>query len=367
MARLSSAPLTRWFLALTFFLCLTLTACEAERSDPAAPGEVPAGATAEDAAGASDVPDEPRVDWALALHGGAGVIPKDMEEGRKGEYFAALETALALGRDRLARGEPALDAVQAVVRFLEDDPKFNAGKGAVYTWDGRHELDAAIMDGRDLDCGSVAAVTTVKNPILLARRVLDRSPHVFLIGEGAEVFAREQGLEEVSQDYFHTERRKKALDDMKAEAGEEVAALGWPDRLYSTVGAVALDQDGNLAAATSTGGLTGKRFGRVGDVPVIGAGTYADNRTCAISGTGKGEQFIRHTVARSIAAEMEKGAASLEAAARAVIDGRLEAGDGGVVGVSRTGEIVWVFNSEGMFRGAADSAGRFEVGIWDSR
>lgn len=308
-----------------------------------------------------------RPEWALAIHGGAGVIPKDMEEERKQEYFDALEAALALGRDSLERGESALDTVEQVVRFLEDDPKFNAGKGAVYTHEGTHELDAAIMDGRTLDCGSVAAVTTIKHPITLARRVLERSPHVFLIGEGAEVFATEMGVERVTQDYFHTERRYEQLQRiLEEEARAEGTGQGTEDKERSTVGAVALDRNGDLAAATSTGGLTNKRFGRVGDVPVIGAGTYANNRTCAVSGTGKGEQFIRHTVAHSISAAMEHGGLSLDEAARQVIHERLEEGDGGIIAVGHDGSIALVFNSPGMFRGAADARGRFEVGIWEA-
>lgn len=305
-----------------------------------------------------------QVDWALAIHGGAGVISKDMEEETKQEYFAALEQALRVGQRHLEQGGSSLDAVEMVVRTLEDDPKFNAGKGAVYTHEGTHELDAAIMDGRQLEAGAVAAVKTIKNPILLARRVMEVSPHVFLIGEGAEAFAAEQGLERVEQDYFHTERRREQLD-RSLEQEKNAAAAPSVDQVYSTVGAVALDRDGNLAAATSTGGMTNKRFGRVGDVPVIGAGTYADNRACAVSGTGHGEKFIRHTVARSIAARMQFDGASLAEAAEAVIHGELEPGDGGVIAVSHTGEIALVFNSEGMFRGAADSSGRFEVAIWE--
>jgi beta-aspartyl-peptidase (threonine type) len=325
-----------------------------------------AGCQAPPAAMGSDSPEptsqEPqRLDWAIAIHGGAGVIPKDMEEERKQEYVRALEAALTLGKEQLEAGTAALDVVEHVVQSLEDDPKFNAGKGAVYTHEGTHELDAAIMDGRTLDCGSVAAITTVKSPIGLARLVMERSPHVFLAGEGAEVFATEMGVERVDPSYFDTERRwealQRALEEEKAQAAGE-------DRERSTVGAVALDRQGNLAAATSTGGLTNKRFGRIGDVPVIGAGTYADNRSCAVSGTGKGEQFIRHTVARSIAAAMELGGKSLEEAAHGVIDG-LDPGDGGVIAVDRHGAIALVFNSPGMFRGAADATGRFEVAIWE--
>lgn len=339
-------------------LLLTATAC---RQPTPSPDTSSADGVATDSSGDSAAD---RPGWALAIHGGAGVISRDMEEERKREYFDALEAALDLGREALDGGESALNTVERVVRFLEDDPKFNAGKGAVYTHDGRHELDAAIMDGRTLDCGSVAAVTTVRHPIALARGVLDHSPHVFLIGEGAEVFADELGLERVSQDYFHTERRRRQLERALEREAEEAA--GGEDEERSTVGAVALDRNGDLAAATSTGGLTNKRFGRVGDVPVIGAGTYANNRTCAVSGTGKGEQFIRHTVARSISAAMEYGGLSLEDAAHRVIHERLDPGDGGVIAVGRDGSIALVFNSPGMFRGATDARGRFEVGIWEA-
>lgn len=347
--RLSRSRTLPALLCLAGLLLSSIACRQAPPSTDTSPSGVEAAGGAGDSATA-------RPAWALAIHGGAGVISKDMEESRKQEYVDALEAALSLGAESLETGETALDTVERVVRFLEDDPKFNAGKGAVYTHDGRHELDAAIMDGRTLDCGSVAAVTTIRNPITLARGVLEHSPHVFLIGEGAEVFADELGLERVSQDYFHTERRRRQLDRILEREAED----------RSTVGAVALDRDGNLAAATSTGGLTDKRFGRVGDVPVIGAGTYANNRTCAVSGTGKGEQFIRHTVAGSISAAMEHGGLSLEQAAHRVIHERLDPGDGGVIAVGRDGSIALVFNSAGMFRGAADAGGRFEVGIWEA-
>ena len=354
------------FLATPFLSLLCLAVLLFASTSCGQPAPSPEASPADgSAAGGAGGPEADRPAWALAIHGGAGVIPKDMEEDRKREYFDALEAALNRGREALENGESALDTVERVVRFLEDDPKFNAGKGAVYTHDGRHELDAAIMDGRTLNCGSVAAVTTIRNPILLARGVLEHSPHVFLIGEGAEVFADELGLERVSQDYFHTERRRRQLERILEREAEEDARDD-DGTEHSTVGAVALDREGNLAAATSTGGLTNKRFGRVGDVPVIGAGTYADNRTCAVSGTGKGEQFIRHTVARSIAAAMEHGGLSLEEAANRVIHERLDPGDGGVIAVGRDGSIALVFNSPGMFRGAADARGRFEVGIWES-
>jgi beta-aspartyl-peptidase (threonine type) len=291
--------------------------------------------------------------WALALHGGAGTIPRDLPAERVEAYRVALRASLETGRRILERGGTSLDAVTAVVRGLEDDSLFNAGKGAVYTHDGTHELDAAVMDGATLACGAVAGLTTIRNPILLARLVMEKSPHVFMIGAGAEAFGRSLGVETVDPAYFDTRRRweewQKALRDDK----------------FGTVGCVALDRHGNLAAATSTGGLTNKRFGRVGDVPVVGAGTWADNRSCAVSCTGKGEQFIRHTVARDVAALVEYKDLPLGEAAALVVHGKLARGDGGLIAVSHRGEIALVFNTSGMYRGAADARGRFEIAIWD--
>lgn len=293
--------------------------------------------------------------WAIAIHGGAGTIPKDLPEAEKQQYLKSLKAALELGRDVLRQGGASLDAVEKVVRFLEDDPLFNAGKGAVYTHEGTHELDAAIMDGSDLSCGSVAALKTVRHPISLARLVKEKSPHVFMVGEGAEKFADEMKVERVPNSWFDTPKRREQWQE----------ALKKEQKDKDTVGAVALDVHGNLAAATSTGGLTNKRFGRLGDVPVIGAGTYANNRTCAISATGYGEEFIKHTVAHDISALMEYGGLTLQQAADRVIHQKLKPGDGGVIGVARDGSIALVFNSEGMYRGAADSSGRFEVKIWE--
>lgn len=304
---------------------------------------------------------KPRAEWAIAIHGGAGVIPRTMPAEAAEARLAALRSALDLGAGLLAEGTASLDVVERVVRQLEDDPLFNAGKGAVFTADGRHELDAAIMDGRTLACGAVAGLTTVKNPISLARRVMEESGHVFLVGAGAEQFAGEAGVERVDPAYFSTEVRRQELAEELAKRAAK-PNLAKPD--LDTVGAVALDRAGNLAAATSTGGLTAKRWGRVGDVPVIGAGTYASNRSAAISGTGKGEQFIRHTVARDVAALIELRGMTAKAAAEEVI-GRLDPGDGGVIVVGRDGEIALVWNSAGMYRGAADSAGRSEVAIWE--
>ena len=298
------------------------------------------------------------VQYAIAIHGGAGTISKNIPEAEKQEYLKSLSAALKLGQDVLAAGGTSLDAVEKVVRFLEDDPKFNAGKGAVFTHDGTHELDAAIMDGRNLACGSVAGLTTVKNPISLARMVMEKTPHVFLAGPGAERFADEMKVERAKPDYFFVQKR---YDQWQEELAKEKANV--KDR--DTVGAVALDKHGNLAAATSTGGLTNKRWGRLGDVPVIGAGTYANNRTCAISATGQGEEFIRHNVSHDISALMEYKGMTLQQAAEEVIHRKLKPGDGGVIGVGRDGSLALVFNSEGMYRGAADSNGRFEVKIWE--
>lgn len=301
--------------------------------------------------------------WSIAIHGGAGVISKDIPDSVRIGYEESLGTALRLGADMLDSGRTSLDVVEAVVRVLEDDPRFNAGRGAVYTADARHELDAAIMDGRALSAGAVAGVTTVRNPISLARQVMEQTPHVLLIGAGAEAFADQTGVERVPNTWFNTDLRRQQLDRARErEAERQQASL---ESRYGTVGAVALDRHGNLAAATSTGGMTNKRFGRVGDVPVIGAGTYADNATAAISCTGTGEQFIRHVVAHQVAAQMAFAGKSLDQAARFVIDTKLNPGDGGLIAVSRSGDIAMVFNSPGMFRGAADAKGRFEVAIWE--
>lgn len=310
---------------------------------------------------AAEEPVAPRSAWALAIHGGAGVIAKTMDEAEKAAYFSILEEALELGRKGLEAGDSSLDVVERVVRLLENSPLFNAGKGAVFTHDGSHELDAAIMDGRDLSCGSVAGLSTVKNPISLARMVMTESKHVFLQGQGAEVFATEMGVERVELEYFFVQRRYDQWQKALEKAGQSQES----EEKHGTVGAVALDRAGNLAAATSTGGMTDKRYGRVGDVPIIGAGTFASNATAAISCTGFGEQFIRHTVAHDVSALMEYRGLGLEEAARLVIHEKLNPGDGGLIAVGHDGSLALVFNSPGMFRGAADSNGRFDVAIWE--
>jgi len=330
------------------------------------------------------IPD--RIDYAIALHGGAGVISRDIDHEVRDGYLASLEQALTIGRNLLNDGASSLDAVEAVIRFLEDDERFNAGKGAVFTSEGRHELDASIMNGSDLNAGAVAGVRTVKNPITLARKVMEESRHVMFAGDGAERFADQMDVKRVENSYFSTDRRRQQLDRAREQAllqkgirtdRDPIASgansdeshpikLTDPDFYpFGTVGVAALDRDGNLAAGTSTGGMTNKMPGRIGDSPVIAAGTYADNNTCAVSATGHGEKFIRNAVAYQICAIMEFQGASLQDAARTVIHEKLDEGDGGIIAVDYLGNIAMEFSSPGMFRGAADSNGRFEVAIWE--
>lgn len=309
---------------------------------------------------AQDKAEAPR--WSIAIHGGAGVLERhSLTSEKDAAYRAALQAALDAGAAVLKSGGTSLDAVTAVIVRLEEDPKFNAGKGAVYTWDGAHELDAAIMDGRTRAAGSVAGVTTVRNPILLARKVMEDSPHVMLAGKGAEQFAKEKGLELVPNAWFDTPERLEALKKVKTG---KVSALD-VDIKFGTVGAVALDTHGNLAAATSTGGMTGKRWNRIGDAPVIGAGTYAENGACAVSATGWGEYFIRVGVARTICARMSMKGESAQAAADATLaDVARLGGDGGVIVVGANGEAVFGIEASGMYRGRATSAGVNEVAIY---
>lgn len=300
--------------------------------------------------------------WSLAIHGGAGTITRAaMTPEREAEYRTALAAALEAGSKVLRDGGSAMDAVSAAVMLMEDDPHFNAGRGAVFTWDGINELDAAIMDGRTRMAGAVTGVHTTKNPIRLARAVMEHSPHVFLSGAGADQFAREQGLEQVDPSWFATPERRRALEEMKANK------VSWydVDHKFGTVGAVAVDKAGHVAAATSTGGMTGKRWGRIGDSPVIGAGTYADDRACAVSATGSGEYFIREGVAHEICARLRFARETAQKAADTVMAevGAL-GGDGGVIVVTPRGEAVFSFNTEGMYRARANSAGMHEVGIF---
>ena len=303
---------------------------------------------------------------SIAIHGGAGVISRaTMSADNERAYRADLERALDAGYAVLEKGGASLDAVVAAVRILEDSPLFNAGKGAVFSHAGVNELDAAIMDGATQKAGAVAGVRHVRNPIELARMVMERTPHVLLAGEGAEEFALEQGVDLVPGSYFYTERRWQQLEE--AQRAERTASLPKDDIGYfGTVGAVARDKDGNLAAATSTGGMTNKRWGRIGDSPIIGAGTYADNATCAVSATGSGEYFIRAVVAHEICARVRLSGVSAAEAARTVIHGKLQeiGGDGGVIVVDKDGRLSLEFNTEGMFRAARDSGGRREVAIY---
>ncbi len=303
----------------------------------------------------------------IAIHGGAGVIDRaQMTPERESAYRSGLSLALDAGYSILERGGSSLDAVTEAVRLLEDDPRFNAGRGAVLTHEGEAELDAAIMDGAGPRAGAVAGIRHVRNPIGLARLVMDHSAHVMLIGEGAEKFARERGLELVSNSYFRTAYREQELQRaLRREQLNEQGAPA-PGTITGTVGAVAIDRGGNLAAATSTGGMTNKRYGRVGDSPIIGAGTYANNESCAVSATGSGEFFIRAVVAHDIHALVQYKQLPLEEAAREVVQVKLKrlGGEGGIIAVDRNGRIVLEFNSEGMFRGARDSGGRREIGIY---
>lgn len=272
--------------------------------------------------------------------------------------------ALVLGKTMLAGGASSLDVCEAVLRSMEDNPMFNAGKGAVFNEKGEHELDASIMDGSTMRCGAVAGVRTVKHPITLARKVMTDTRHVLLSGHGAETFAGKARVERVENSYFDTERRKRALERLLQER-KRTGSLVPADRRYDygTVGCVVLDREGRLAAATSTGGMTAKKWGRIGDSPIIGAGNYADEYA-AISCTGTGEEFIRHGIARSVTARMEHGGETLEQACSAVIHKVLAKGDGGLVAVDRDGNIAAPFNSSGMYRGMASSKGRFEVAIF---
>lgn len=324
----------------------------------------------------------PAPEWSLAIHGGAGSARRDTTDAE--DYYQALRDVLSLGSEQLAAGEASLRVVEEVVAALEDDPRFNAGRGSVFTSIGTHELDAAIMDGRTLACGAVAGVKNVRNPVRLARRVMEDTPHVLLSGQGADNFAVNAGVRRNVQAYFTTEpqlERYREIRSRRRGSSSERDGAPSPEGDYTgnagperdqggashlgTVGAVAMDRYGNLAAATSTGGTMYKQIGRVGDVPLIGAGTYANNETAAISCTGRGEEFIRHTVAYDVSALIEYAGLSVEDAVQKVIGETLKPGDGGIIAIGRDGSIAMEFNTNAMFRGAANSLGRFDVGIWE--
>ena len=312
--------------------------------------------------------DEPK--FAIAIHGGAGSSKDAMNAEAAASREESMNGALKIGTKILQDGGTSLEAVEAVIVFLENDPQFNAGRGAVLNAVGTHELDASIMNGKDLQCGAVAGVTTVKNPIIAARHVMTDTRHVLLAAQGAEAFADSLGadkIERVSNSWFTTPRRQKQIERMKKakEATEksntQTESAAAKCARMGTVGCVALDSFGNLAAGTSTGGLSNKKFGRVGDSPIVGAGTYADNKTCAVSGTGIGEQYIRNAVAYNVAAQMQYGGSSLADALNDNLENRLDKNDGGLIAVDHDGNIATGTNTPGMIRGVADSSGRFEV------
>lgn len=305
--------------------------------------------------------------FSIVIHGGAGGEPDKWTNEYKEERKQSLKKALEVGVSLLKSGGQALDVVEQVVRVLEDDPMFNAGRGCVLNEKGEHELDASIMDGRNRACGAVAGVKSVKNPISLARKVMTETNHVLLIGNGADEFGKSQGLEQADAEYFRTPKQIEAWNKWKNKEADASlhrarAIADAEQELYlGTVGCVVLDKHGNLAAATSTGGLMGKRWGRVGDSPVIGAGTFADNQTCAVSGTGVGEDFIRNNVAADIAARMRYAKVPLAEAAQAVVKKVLPDDCGGIIAVDHQGNVAMEFNTPGMSRGVANSSGRFEV------
>ena len=325
----------------------------------------------------------PQHKWALVVHGGAGVIERssmtpEAEAGYRAGIKEALDTAAAV----LDKGGSSLDAVETAIKLLEDNPLFNAGRGAVFAADGTNQMDSAIMDGKTMMAGAVADVQKTRHPISLARAVMEKSPHVFLTGVGADAFAAHVGLEQQPASFFFTEHRWGQLVEELKKQGEPIparpaavpAAPGKPvaffetpeNHKYGTVGVVALDRQGNVAAGTSTGGLTAKRWNRVGDTPVIGAGTYASNQSCAVSGTGTGEYFIRLTVARTICALVEYKKMPLQAAADEVVQKQLAAihGDGGIIALTPDGQLAWSFNTPGMFRAKVAEGGTAQIGIY---
>ena len=321
--------------------------------------------------------------WAIVLHGGAGVIERSsMTPEAEKEYRAGIKAALNAAAAVLDNGGSAMDAVETAIKIMEDDPQFNAGRGAVFAADGTNQLDAAIMDGKTMQAGAVADVRTTRHPISLARAVMEQSPHVFLVGAGADAFAAHVHQEQVPRSFFFTEHRwQQLVEEMKTQGmplparpagapappAKPVAFFETPENhKFGTVGVVALDRNGNVAAGTSTGGLTAKRWNRVGDSPVIGAGTYASNQSCAVSGTGTGEYFIRLTVARTICALVQYKGMPLQAAADEVIQKELTAihGDGGIIAITPDGQLAWSFNTPGMFRAKLAEGGTAQLGIY---
>lgn len=304
--------------------------------------------------------EDSQLKYAIALHGGAGNDWLRLNDDERIETQRSLKKALTIGKDILAKGGSSLDAVEQVIRSLEDDPIFNAGKGAVFNSAGGHELDASIMDGRDRSCGAVAGVKTVKNPISLARLVMTRTRHVLLSSDGADRFAKEMEVDLVDQKYFYTQRRYDAWQRVKRKRADDHKG---------TVGCVALDSKGNLAAGTSTGGLTDKLYGRIGDSPIVGAGTYADNKTCAVSCTGVGEHYIRNAIAYDVSVRMAYRQQPVDEAVREILTKTLNAEDGelgGIIALTHDGRITMQFNTKAMARAAADSSGLFLVDLGKS-
>jgi L-asparaginase / beta-aspartyl-peptidase len=325
----------------------------------------------------------PKHHWLIVMHGGAGVIERgSMNAKTEAEYRDSLSAALQTGASVLDKGGSAVDAVEATIRLMEDNPLFNAGKGAVFTAEGKNELDAAIMDGSNMMAGSVAAVTHTRHPISLARAVMEKSPHVMLVGAGADAFGAAHGIEQVDPSYFFTERRWQSLVRQLKKEGKPipprpagappapaipVSEIEPPEaHKFGTVGVVALDRDGNIAAGTSTGGTQAKQWGRVGDSPIIGAGTYASNSSCAVSATGTGEFFIRLTIARDVCALVQYKNMKLQAAADEIIQKRLTAmhGDGGVIAITPDGQAAWSFNTSGMYRARLREGGKPQISIY---
>lgn len=309
--------------------------------------------------------------FGLVIHGGAGtILKKNMSDSLEIAYKAKLEEAIKVGHEILKNGGNAMEAVTRTINILEDSPLFNAGKGAVFTHEETNELDASVMDGATLNAGAVAGVTHIKNPIDLAAEVMDNSDHVMLAGKGAEIFAQTRGIELVDPSYFYTENRFKSLQRVKQRDAKKMTAhFADPfikDSKFGTVGCAALDKNGNLAAGTSTGGMTNKRWNRIGDAPIIGAGTYANNATCAVSSTGWGEYFIRAMVAHDISAMMEYKGVSLQEAAREVIQEKVPAlgGTGGIVAIDKDGNVAMEFNTAGMYRAHMNAAGELVIGIY---
>ncbi len=334
------------YTAVTLLSALLLTACSQQTDST-------------ETINASPQQDTSRPTYAMVIHGGAGtILKKNMTPEKEAEYREAMNAALDIGEEILKNGGSSADAVEQTIVFMENSPLFNSGKGAVFTNAGINELDASFMDGATLNAGAVGGVTVVKNPIKAARAVLEKSDHVMLVGKGAEQFAEQQGLEIVDNEYFYTERRFESLQRAKAAESNEtgfIFDLEFNDHKFGTVGCVALDKDGNIVAGTSTGGMTNKRYNRIGDSPIIGAGTYANNATCGVSSTGHGEYFIRYAVAHDISAMMEYKGVSLQEAANTVINEKLKAagGTGGVVALDKNGNVAMPFNTAGMYRGYA--------------